>query len=197
MSTYLYETSINHYEYPFFDRRTRTRRAERHWDGIQMNISFTARDFDGKFSRTCSSLSASCDDSWNSSIGASMKCFSESRRRRLVRGTAEYLMCPSGEFFFWKKGTLSVLLLLSRRRLLLLPFFLIENMSNNLQFSELELVSDHTHTGGWAGSARARIRLVSFVWTLDLCAYNWKHRDKTHKLEREVGQAYNDKKKKK
>ena len=47
------------------------------------------------------------------------------------------------------------------------PFFflcLIENISNNLQFSGLELVSDHTD-GRRAGgrTALARIRLVSLV----------------------------------
>ena len=34
------------------------------------------------------------------------------------------------------------------------PFFLIENISNNLQFNGLELVSDHTRTGGRADNAR-------------------------------------------
>ena len=60
--------------------------------------------------------------------------------------------------------------------------FYIENISNNLQFSELELVSDHTRAGG--RTTLARIRLVSLVWTLDLCAYNWKHLDKTHIQEK-------------
>jgi hypothetical protein len=123
---------------------------------------------------------------WSSTVIHWGVCFLSNIRFRIKKkernlgDTIEYLD------YLWKKNTFSVSFLFfsssSPSSTLGFLFFYIENISNNLQFSELELVSDHTRAGG--RTTLARIRLVSLVWTLDLCAYNWKDRDKTHIQEK-------------